>query len=244
MTRLFWLWFGGATHLLFAVTVYYLYFFLLGAAETNTSVRTSVRASDVLVDSVLAVQFAVGHSWLLHPSTRKRLSRYVPTPAYGVLFCFCTCLSLLTTIALWRPIAGGVWNLDGSGYQAMRGAFFAAWVALFYSLYASGLGYQTGWTTWWPWIRGRPVPRRDFRPHGVFLLLRHPVYLSFLGLIWLTPQMTWDRALLTFWWTIYIFVGSHLKDRRLAHYIGDPYRHYAARVPGYPGIGFGPLGRA
>jgi len=44
-------------------------------------------------------------------------------------------------------------------------------------------------------------------------------------------------------WTTYIFVGSALKDGRLVHFMGDTYRDYQARVPGYPGVGFGPLGR-
>jgi hypothetical protein len=44
-------------------------------------------------------------------------------------------------------------------------------------------------------------------------------------------------------WTTYIFIGSALKDGRLLHFMGDTYREYQARVPGYPGVGFGPLGR-
>ena len=33
------------------------------------------------------------------------------------------------------------------------------------------------------------------------------------------------------------------KDRRLARSLGEDYRAYQARVPGYPGIPFGPLAR-
>ena len=55
--------------------------------------------------------------------------------------------------------------------------------------------------------------------------------------------MTLDHAVLTGIWTVYIFVGSYLKDRRLVHYLGDAYRAYQARVPGYPLVPFGPLGR-
>jgi hypothetical protein len=44
-------------------------------------------------------------------------------------------------------------------------------------------------------------------------------------------------------WSTYIFVGSAIKDGRLVHFMGDTYRDYQARVPGYPGVGFGPLGR-
>ena len=71
----------------------------------------------------------------------------------------------------------------------------------------------------------------------------HPVYLSFLGLIWFTPVMTADHAVLTGVWSSYIFVGSCLKDRRLLFYLGDGYRTYQAAVPGYPGMPMGPLAR-
>jgi protein-S-isoprenylcysteine O-methyltransferase Ste14 len=125
----------------------------------------------------------------------------------------------------------------------VEGCFYASWVGLFYSLSLTGLGYQTGWTPWWHWLHGRPPPRREFRPRGAYHLLRHPIYLSFLGLIWFTPAMTADRAVLTAVWTAYIFVGSYLKDERLARYVGRPYRRYQQRVAGYPFMPFGPLAK-
>jgi methanethiol S-methyltransferase len=116
-------------------------------------------------------------------------------------------------------------------------------VALFYSLSLTGLGWQTGWTPWIHWLRGVAPPKRKFEPCGVYRMLRHPVYLSFLGLIWFTPTMTLDHAVLTAVWTTYIFYGSYLKDERLAFYLGDVYRHYQERVAGYPGVCWGPLGK-
>lgn len=235
----FWTVFGWTTHALFGVTVYYLFLFLKGV-DAPPEVAS---ASAVAVDALLALQFAVVHSVLLLPHVRKSLSRFVPSPAYGVLFCLITSLSLLATIWAWQPFGGAVWNLHSGSKIAMQVAFYAAWVALFYSLSLTGLGYQTGWTTWFPWSRGKPIPVREFKPRGAYLLFRHPVYLSFLGLIWLTPCMTYDRAVLTAVWTVYIFYGSHLKDRRLLHYIGDRYRAYQSEVPGYPGLLHGPLAK-
>jgi protein-S-isoprenylcysteine O-methyltransferase Ste14 len=235
----FWIAFGWAAHGLFAVTVYYLFFFLKGPDAPPAA--TSPRAAPI--DGLLALQFAVFHSALLLPSVRARLTRFIPSPAYGVFFCFSTCVSLLTAIACWQPWGGAVWNLTGPAGALVEAAFYASWAAMFYSLYYSGFGYQTGWTTWRPWSQGRKVPLREFRPRGPFSFLRHPVYFSFLGLIWFTPCMTLDRVVLTAVWTIYIFYGSYLKDRRLLHYVGDRYRMYQSQVPGYPGLPFGPLSR-
>jgi hypothetical protein len=55
--------------------------------------------------------------------------------------------------------------------------------------------------------------------------------------------MTIDRAVLTGVWTVYVFVGSYLKDRRMVHYLGTPYLEYQSQVPGYPLMLAGPLGR-
>jgi methanethiol S-methyltransferase len=145
--------------------------------------------------------------------------------------------------AFWRSSPVVLWSLDGWGRTVIEWAFLATWPALIYSLSLTGLGWQTGWTPFWHWLRRQPVPRREFRPRGAYRVLRHPVYLSFLGLVWFTPVMTLDHAVLTGIWTVYIFVGSYLKDRRLVHYLGDTYRAYQARVPGYPLVPFGPLGR-
>ncbi len=73
--------------------------------------------------------------------------------------------------------------------------------------------------------------------------MRHPVYLSFLGLIWFTPNMTMDHVVFTVVWTVYIYAGSYFKDQRMIRYIGRPYIEYAAVTPGLPIIGIGSLRR-
>jgi hypothetical protein len=55
--------------------------------------------------------------------------------------------------------------------------------------------------------------------------------------------MTLDHAVLTGIWTVYIAVGSVLKDRRIAFYLGEPYLSYMQKVSGYPLVPFGPLAK-
>lgn len=228
--------FGIGTHLLFAFTVWQLFMFLAFPASGPDG--------SLMIDTLLAIQFGAVHSVLLFPKVRNYISeRWVPAPLYGCFYCVAACASILVTIAGWQPHGPVLWNLSGAARLAVQLAFGASWVALFYSLSLTGLGYQTGFTPWWSWIKRREPPRREFRPTGLYRVLRHPVYLSFLGLIWWTPVMTIDHAILTGFWTVYVFTGSILKDRRLLYYIGDVYRSYQSHVPGYPGMIFGPLAR-
>lgn len=231
---------GVGTHALFAFTVWHLFWFLRDGGGRPARSLTEL----LLCDLLLALQFAVPHSLLLLPATRRWITRRFPSEFYGCLYCVVTCLSLLILFAGWRTSSSSpLWQATGSGEALVRSCFYGSWIGLLYSLHLTGLGYQTGLTPWWHWMRQRPLPPRQFDPHrGAYRFLRHPVYLCFLGLIWFTTRMTLEHSLLTASWTLYILVGSYLKDERLAYYYGQRYREYQARVPGYPLL-LGPLGR-
>jgi protein-S-isoprenylcysteine O-methyltransferase Ste14 len=239
MARLFWIGAGVGAHVLLAVTVCFLFPFLMdgrGAADAPVAPWWWG------IDTLLALQFGLSHSLLLLPPVRGRLERVIPRPLYGCVFTAMTCLSLLLVILAWRSSGTIVYRLEGGADTAMRSAYCLSWCALLYTLGLTGYGWQTGWTPFWAWLRGRAAPPRRFTIHGAYHWLRHPVYLVFLSQVWLTPAMTLDRLLLSSVFTVYILMGSYLKDRRLVFYLGDTYRDYQARVPGYP-LMVGPLGR-
>jgi len=222
--------FGFGNQLLFLATVWYLFWFLrdgsLGATEGSWLMR----------DCLLALMFAAAHSVMLYPPTRKRLSRWIPQAFYDSVFCVVTCITLLVLFFAWRTSPTVLWRFGPNATVGVQVAFVGCWGALVYSLALTGLGHQNGWTPFYHWLRRQTPPRRQFRPSGAYRLIRHPVYLSFLGLVWFTPRMTLDHAALTAIWTGYIFYGSFLKDRRLMRFIGTPYREYMRRVPGWPGL--------
>ncbi len=228
--------FGIGTQAMFAVTVVGLFSFLrFGHAPGN--------ASWVLVDALLALQFAIPHSLLLHPKTSARLRSVISAEMYGAFFCICTCVSLLLIFRYWRSTNSVIWDLDGIGATCMTGAFCCSWIWMLYSICLTGLGYQTGWTQWQYWYSGENIPRRNFESRSLYRFMRHLVYLGFLGLIWFTPTMTIDHVLLTGIWTVYIGIGSVLKDQRLLFYLGDSYRLYTEKVAGYPLMAARPLAK-
>jgi protein-S-isoprenylcysteine O-methyltransferase Ste14 len=227
---------GLMIHAVFGAMVWYLYWFLKGGQVGDA-------AGGLWIDFLLALQFVFVHSLLLYPAVRERLSEWITPAFYGLFFCAATTVGLWLTMAFWQTNPVAWWEFTGPSKLAIDAGWYASWMLLLCSFFLNGIGYQTGFTNWWHWVRGRPVPPRAFKPRGVFRLMRHPAYLSFLGLVWFTPVMTTDRAILTAVWTTYVFVGSYLKDRRLVYYIGEPYRRYLAEVPGYPGMLAGPLGK-
>ena len=228
-----------AAHAALGATVWFLFPFLQGLAAPAGAEAPLWW----LADGLLVLQFCLPHSLLLLPAARKRMERVLPSALHGCFFCLTTCLSLLLLILAWRRSPVIVWRLEGWPWWVVCAGYLLSWGGLLYALSLTGYGWQTGWTPFWAWFRGAPPPARRFTERGAYRWLRHPVYLAFLGQIWLTPTATLDRALLIGLLTVYIAVGSWLKDRRLLFYMGDAYRRYQARVPGYPLVGFGPLGR-
>lgn len=228
--------FGVLTQVFFLWTVVQLFLFLRFAEGTNY-------AGWWYTDALMAIGFAIPHSLLLTRGAHTRLKRWIPRELIGCLHCCVTCGSLLLLIGWWGKSDWTLWQTSGWANVACQIGFYVSWFALVYSLWWSGLGYQTGLTPWWYWIRGRQQPVREIVTRGPYRWMRHPVYVSFLGLIWFTPTMSVDHVILTAIWSIYIFAGSHFKDRRLLYFLGSEYRMYAERVVGLPIIGFGSLRR-
>lgn len=227
--------FGLGTHALFGLTVWRLFLFLQSPAD-------GLWAGNQATNLLLSLLFVIPHSLLLHPSIRDRLT-WIPGPFYGCFYTLVTIACLWCCFLGWRKDPLVLWQVSGVAAYVIQACFLGSWVALFYSIRLTGFGWQTGWTPWLAWFRGEPPPRRGFNPTGAYRYFRHPVYLSFLGLLWFSPVMTLDRAILVGTWTVYIFAGSLLKDQRLHFYLGDRYRDYQQQVPGYPLLGFGPWGR-
>ena len=241
--RVFGIALGIGVHGLFLFAVWELFWFLRDGLPDQSGGSFPQAAGSMAIDALLSLQFAVIHSLLLLPSTRTRITRHLPGAWYGLLFCAATSICLLVQFGFWRGSSIEIWRLEGWSGAATQLCFYLSWIVLLYSISLTGLGYQTGFTPWWHWLRDKPLPRRGFATHSLYRWLRHPVYFSFLGLIWFTPHMTLDHAVLTGTWTVYVVVGSCLKDRRMAFYIGEPYREYCRRVPGYPLMPFGPLAK-
>ncbi|MFN9751783.1 MAG: methyltransferase family protein [Planctomycetota bacterium] len=228
--------FGIGTQLLFLWTVIYLFLFLRYCSGSSY-------AGWWWSDFLMAAGFAIPHSILLLPAVQKRIRNWLPPGLLGCLHCSVTCISLLLMFGWWGSSGIVLWEARGWLKSLVLACFYGSWVALLYSLYWTGFGYQTGLTQWWYWWTNTKPPRRPFLTTGAFRYMRHPVYMSFLGLVWFTPTMTLDHAILTAVWTLYIYAGSWFKDRRLLHFVGEEYRSYAQRVPGLPLIAFGSLNR-
>jgi protein-S-isoprenylcysteine O-methyltransferase Ste14 len=76
---------------------------------------------------------------------------------------------------------------------------------------------------------------RDGKPklteRGLYGLVRHPMYLFSLLVMWLSPTMTVNRITLYSLISLYFFVGTFHEEILLEEEFGQDYADYRRRVP-------------
>lgn len=76
-----------------------------------------------------------------------------------------------------------------------------------------------------------PLPPEPLTTRGMYGVVRHPLYLFSLLVIWPVTSMTDTYFGFVIGATIYFLIGSIYEERRMLEAFGDTYRAYRARVP-------------
>eukprot|EP01084_Bolivina_argentea_P004761 9022_1 len=66
---------------------------------------------------------------------------------------------------------------------------------------------------------------------SIYGVVRHPVQLCFLLLLWFTPRMTVSRLIFCVLLTIYVFIGLYLEEQTLIKKFGTSYSEYKQNFP-------------
>ncbi|MCZ2126504.1 MAG: isoprenylcysteine carboxylmethyltransferase family protein [Anaerolineales bacterium] len=66
---------------------------------------------------------------------------------------------------------------------------------------------------------------------GLYRLVRHPLYLFSILILWLNPTMSANWLAFSFGATLYFVVGAKLEERKLLQEFGADYADYQRRVP-------------
>ena len=76
--------------------------------------------------------------------------------------------------------------------------------------------------------------------HGLYRLVRHPLYTFGLLFIWLSPDMTMNSLVFYISLTVYILVGAYFEEQKLLREFGQAYADYKVSTPMLiPGLKFG-----
>lgn len=182
--------------------------------------------------------FALVHSLLAGIGLKSRLQRVMGVRlvegwyrlAYNVLAVITLLPVLMLMVLLPDQVIYSIrmpWALPVLGVQFLgAGGLLAA-------LLTTDLPRFIGLSQVVAFLSGRPLPlpEQPLQQGGMYGLVRHPLYLFSLLVIWFTPVMTANILAFNIGATLYVLFGSLIEERRLERIYGETYRLYRQRVP-------------
>ncbi len=231
--RYFALAYGLATHLLFLAAVATMAASLYVGMRLGRGRLTGGWA--MLGNGALLLQFPALHSWLLHDSGRRFLTRWMPLnlgrPLATTTFAGIASVQLLAAFWAWSPTARVLWRPGAEARGVLTLGYAMAWLLLMRGMSEAGLGLQSGSLGWRSVWRQRQPAYPPLPDRGLHRFIRQPIYASFTLILWFAPTFTLDKVAVATVWTLYCVAGSALKEQRYARKFGDAFRAYQHRVP-------------
>jgi methanethiol S-methyltransferase len=196
-----------------------MYFFRLDAPAPNNGSPLG----DALANVALFTIFALHHSVMARTGAKAWLTRLVPRDLERSVYVWIASVLFLAVCWLWRPLPGIVWQTRGPGVILYLIQLFG--VALTIRA-AQIVGVQE--------LAGlrQPDPARKvtFTTDGPFGIVRHPIYLGWVLMVFAMPTMTMSRLLFAVVSTIYLVIAIPLEERSLVEAFGDDYRAYQKQM--------------
>ncbi|MCK8483939.1 hypothetical protein MUY21_07810 [Aliiroseovarius sp. S2029] len=182
-------------------------------------------------DVALIALFGLVHSVMARPGFKRVWTRIIPTAAERSTFVLQSSILLGTIIYHWQPIGGTVWCADGMFAAALYAAFFGGMAVIVLSTFALDHFEFTGLRQAWSHLRGHSRATPEFRTPWLYRVVRHPLQLGLVLMLFCRPTMTVDGLLLAGVMLAYILIGLTCEERDLVREFGADYRVYQKHVP-------------
>ena len=230
-------WTGAA---LFALSLgYFLYTYIVTFGETSSASDAAAwRAA--LWNTALFGLFAVHHSVFARTPVRAWVATHVSPRLERSLYVWVASVLLVVVCALWAPLPGVAWTMTGAWRWIVR---IPLLVGIWLSLRSAGVidifdlaGLRQLATP----NSQRPTPihsqpptpkaAAEFKTSGPYGLVRHPIYLGWILVVFSVPTMTMTRLAFAVVSCVYLVAAIPLEERTLRATAGAAYDRYAQRV--------------
>jgi protein-S-isoprenylcysteine O-methyltransferase Ste14 len=184
-------------------------------------------ARPVLINVALFAAFALHHSLFARARAKRRVERLV-SPAYErSVYVWGSSLLFGAVCVLWQPVPGALWTAPAGLAPILLAAELGGGVLSVVSarrldvLDLAGLRQAAATSA---------TPAPTLIRTGPYGLVRHPVYLGWIILVWVTPVMTGTRLVFAAVSTLYLAVAVLFEERDLEEIFGPGYADYRRQV--------------
>ena len=191
----------------------------------------------VAINILLLIQFPLGHSFFLSNRGMKVLEIFAPksfaktlrTTVYATI----ASIQLILLFTFWNFSGIFIWKIETPASLFMIILNLLSWALLSISSIQAGYKVQTGSLGWTSVYQGKKPVFPDMPTHGLFSIIRQPIYLSFSLVLWTSPQMSLDLFIVALSYSLYCYFGPMLKEKRFQKIYGKTFFEYQQKVPYY-----------
>ena len=171
-----------------------------------------------LINLSLLALFGLQHSLMARQSFKDKVKIPKPRRAYAL-----ATLAVLAVMAiLWQPMPEVAWHFKG----AVAIGLYIVWTFGLQLVLFGGMSINARELLG----LAEPAPP-EFHTPFLYTIVRHPIYLGAIMVLWAAPLMTHGRLLFAAGMTLYILIGIQFEERDLERTFGEVYRVYKQRVP-------------
>jgi methanethiol S-methyltransferase len=180
-------------------------------------------ATGVLVNTLLFGLFALHHSVLAREPVKAAVGRLVSPGLERPTYVWVASLLFIGVCLAWRPIAGTVYRIPPPWAWAIGAVQLLGGILTLDAARRIDLRVLAG-------LRPEPVHDGHLVARGTYRLVRHPIYLGWVALVWATSDMTTGRLVFAIVSTTYLAIAVPFEERSLRRRFGQPYDDYRRRV--------------
>jgi len=212
-------WSGALAFLLSLLSMPAMYFFRWGRPAADTGHATA----DAIANITLFTIFALHHSIMARTGAKRWITKIVAPDLERSAYVWIASLLFIAVCLMWQPLPGIIWQTRGPGLMLYVVQLFGVALTLAAARIV-GVWELAGVT--------QPDLNKniEFRASGPFGIVRHPIYLGWVLMVFATPVMTTTRLSFAVVSTLYLIAAIPLEERLLIENFGDKYRSYQQQM--------------
>jgi protein-S-isoprenylcysteine O-methyltransferase Ste14 len=186
----------------------------------------------VIINCLLLTIFSLQHSIMARPGFKKWFATILPSEINRSTYILISSILLAAVFWLWKPIPTVVFDLRGSFPGTVLWILYGlGWMIGIISTFQINHFELFGLSQAIDYLKGKQSRSDHFVTPFFYQIVRHPIYLGWLMIHWITPYMTIGRMLFASFISVYIFIAIYFEERDLIDEFGEKYKAYRRSTP-------------